>query len=72
MTEKVAIATVVTTVGGCSCVNERTTNEMLAVVVLLLLICVIWQIAIVLWGCRQRRKRIELLLQRRRVDDSTI
>jgi len=72
MTEKVAVVTVVTTVGGCSYVNERTTNEMLAAVVLLLLICVIWQIGIVLWGCRQRRKRIERILQRRRVDDSTI
>lgn len=66
--DKAAGAVAVTTAGGCGFVNGCTVNEMLFAVICILASCLVWQIAVVVWQCRLRRKRTEELL-RRRCDD---
>lgn len=60
----------VTASGGCGFVNGFTINEMLFAIVCILSACLIWQVVVVLWQCRIRRKRVNAMLQVRRRDDA--
>lgn len=63
--DRVIFGGAVATVGGCQVVNGRTTNEMIAAVVSVLLACFILQFVVVILNCRARRKRLSAAEQRR-------
>jgi uncharacterized membrane protein YdbT with pleckstrin-like domain len=66
------LAIAVCIIGGCGAINGYTTNEMLFVIVMILAMCLVWQISIVLWQCRVRRKRTEAILKARRYADGKL
>lgn len=67
--EKVLLTGAVVTTGGCGVVNGYTINEMLFAIVVILALCLVWQVSVVLWQCRIRRKHVQALLRVRRCTD---
>ena len=64
--DRVIFGGALATAGGCQVVNGRTTNEMLAAVVSVLLACFILQVVVMVINCRARRKRLATVEQRRK------
>lgn len=63
--DKALLAGAVATTGGCSIVQGRSIQEMILYLIVVLMVGVAWQIILSVINCRAKRKRIELIEQRR-------